>query len=180
MSPSIPGRVQTVGRKSLFVLLLAALLGCMATWNGVQALPIGEQRGDFLWVKTVAGDFQQVVDDIKDAVASLNFPVGSIKDYQKSFGARIKQLGQGKLPFQQYQIIEFCNVQLALKALSADLRMGIFMPCRVVVFSPPGGGLVTIMTVNPAFMTKTLDNPNLAVIAKEVEGVIRAVFLVVE
>ncbi|MEE8435267.1 MAG: DUF302 domain-containing protein [bacterium] len=152
----------------------------IASQNSVAKPGLGEVRGPYLWIKTVSGDFEQVVEDIKGAVASRNFPVGAVRDYRESFSRRLKQIGGGSLPFEHYRIIEFCNVQLAIKSLSIDLRMGIFMPCRIVVFSPAGGEKITLMTVNPSFMAKALDNPALAPIAREVEAVIREIFQAVE
>lgn len=141
---------------------------------------LGEVRGPYLWSKTVSGDFEQVVEDIKGAVARRNFPVGAVRDYRESFSRRQKQIGGGTLPFAHYTIIEFCNVQLAIKSLSTDLRMGIFLPCRMVVFSPPSGEKITLMTINPSFMATALDNSSLAPIAREVEAVIREIFQSVE
>ncbi len=158
----------------------AALLLGLVSAPALAMEPVGERRGPFLWSKTVEGTFGQVVDDLKTAVASMNFPVGTIKDYRVSLGRRLEQLGGGTLPFEHYQIIEFCNVQLALKALSTDLRIGIFMPCRMVVFAARGADRVTLMTVNPDFMVKALDNPEVRVFSTRVEAVIREIFLTVE
>jgi len=167
----------------------ALVLG-MALW--VAVLPAGmalaqqipapgkEVRGEFLWMKTVRGEFERVVENVKAAAAVKNFPTNNVRDYEKTFGERIRQLGGGTMPFRHYRIIEFCNVMLAMRTLSEDLRMGVFMPCRMVVFAREENGPVTLVTVNPHFMVAVMENPALKPMAAEVEAVIETIFELVE
>lgn len=137
---------------------------------------IGEQRAGFLWSKTVRGDFEEIVETIKSAAARKNFPTNKVRNYKKSFDKRLEQTGGRKFPYAQYKILEICNVMLAIESLRLDPRMGIFMPCRVVVYARPGSDEVTLMTVNPRFMPATLKNPALDAIAVRVEAVILEIF----
>lgn len=139
-----------------------------------------EVRGPYLWVKTVQGNFQEVVDAVLSATSVKNFPASGGRNYKESYTRRLEQLGGGELPFKEYRILEFCNVQLAMQAMAADLRIGIFMPCRMVVFQGNTGNTITLMTVNPDFFLRTLKTPELKTFAKAVEGVILEIFNAVE
>ena len=141
---------------------------------------IAEERGPYLWVKTVQGNFQDVVDAVLSATSIKNFPVSGGRNYKESYTRRLQQLGGGELPFKEYRILEFCNVQLAMQAMAADLRIGIFMPCRMVVFQGNTGNTITLMTVNPDFFLRTLKTPELKKFAKAVEAVILEIFNAVE
>ena len=136
----------------------------------------GEVRGPYLWQKTVQGDFGTVVEMARDALSIANFPVNNVRDYRESLSRRFEQIGEGTPPFAHYRILDFCNVQFAARNLKTDLRMGIFKPCKLVIYQALEGGEVTLMTVNPEFMPTILGNPALIPAAKELEAVIREVF----
>ena len=170
-------------------LLCFAQLAILPCWRGLPGgnialaappvLATGEKRAEFLWSLTVTGRFEEVLSDIRTAAASRNFPVTNERDYKSVFEERLRQLGkesaQGIL-FEHYVLLEFCNVMVALEALNADLRMGVFLPCRMAVFQKKGSGAVTLLTVNPRFYPKILGNPALHGLADKVEPVIREIF----
>ena len=80
------------------------------------------------------------------------------------------------MPFAQYRILDFCNVMFAVRNLTTDLRMGIFKPCKLVIYQQREGGEVTLLTVNPDFMAKVLENPALIPSLRKLEAAIREVF----
>ncbi len=155
--------------------LLVALLICVF-FVPFPLLAYKEDPEPYLWVKKVRGDFEEVIADIKAVLASRNFPVTNIRDYKESFGRRFEQLGKGRLPFKEYRIVEFCNVMLAIRALQTELRMGIFLPCRLVVYAPLDSDEITVIAVNPHFMPVVTDNPELKPVVREIAAVVKEVF----
>lgn len=170
------GRVYGRARGGACLLALVAALLFATPASPSESESGGGQRGAFLWSKTVTGDFEEVLENVRSALGRKNFPLNNIRNYRESFNKRLQQTGGDKLPYAQYQLLEFCNVMLAIEALRKDARMGVFMPCRIVLYSRPGSGEVTLMTVNPRFMPKILNNPELASIAARVEAVILEIF----
>ena len=158
-------------------LLLAGLLGAAGAANPVAA---AEERGAFVWRKTVQGDYHGVLREVEATLARHNFTVNRVHDYREIFARRFAEVGGGTMPFAQYRIVEFCNVQLALQSLTTDLRMGVFMPCRIAVLQAVGSADVTLVTTNPRFMPDALGNAALDAIADRMEAVIQAVFEAVE
>ena len=176
MGAKAAGRVygRVCGRACLVALLAVLLFATSASSRELDSG--GGQRGAYLWTKTVRGDFEEVLENVRSALGRKNFPLNNIRNYRENFNKRLQQTGGDKLPYAQYQLLEFCNVMLAIEALRKDARMGVFMPCRIVLYSRPGSGEVTLMTVNPRFMPKILDNPELASIAARVEAAILEIF----
>ena len=68
--------------------------------------------------------------------------------------------------FQRYIILGACNPPLAHRALSADLDVGLLLPCNVVVYeTTPGESVVGLL--NPMVMSTMLPDPAFADIARE-------------
>ena len=62
--------------------------------------------------------------------------------------------------FQRYIILGACNPLLAHKALSADLTVGLMLPCNVVVYEN-ADGTSTVSALNPMAAIGVVGNPNL-------------------
>ena len=62
--------------------------------------------------------------------------------------------------FQRYVILGACNPPLAHKALSADLTVGLMLPCNVVVYEN-ADGTSTVSALNPMAAIGVVGNPNL-------------------
>jgi uncharacterized protein (DUF302 family) len=72
-----------------------------------------------------------------------------------------------------YLILGACNPPLAHQALQAEADLGVLLPCNVVVYRR--GGETRISAVDPERMLSIVDNPELAPVAAEVTGRLRAV-----
>jgi uncharacterized protein (DUF302 family) len=72
------------------------------------------------------------------------------------------------IEFRRYKILGACNPPLAHAALSADLAVGLMLPCNVVVYERDGGGS-TVLAIDP-MQTIAAQDPQLAAIAEQVRG----------
>ena len=68
--------------------------------------------------------------------------------------------------FRRYVILGACNPQLAHKALSVDLGVGLLLPCNVCVWEDEGGS--TVSAIIPQAMFSIVNNPSVQPIADEV------------
>jgi uncharacterized protein (DUF302 family) len=69
--------------------------------------------------------------------------------------------------FRKYRILGACNPPLALKALSAEDKIGVMLPCNVIVQERAEGG-VELAAIDPRAAMQRVGNPALATVAEEV------------
>ena len=75
--------------------------------------------------------------------------------------------------FQRYVILGACNPSLAHRALTADIDVGLLLPCNVIVYEEDGGAVVSI--VDPQVMLGVITNSALEPIANEAREKLRRV-----
>ncbi len=73
--------------------------------------------------------------------------------------------------FRAYTILGACNPNLAHRALSAELGVGLLLPCNVCVWEEEGGSVVSIM--RPDIMERVIDNPSIAGVVREADEKLR-------
>jgi uncharacterized protein (DUF302 family) len=71
--------------------------------------------------------------------------------------------------FRKYAILGACNPPLAFKALQAEDKIGVMLPCNVIV-QEKGPGLVEIAAIDPRASMVAVGNPALDAIAGEVSA----------
>jgi uncharacterized protein (DUF302 family) len=76
--------------------------------------------------------------------------------------------------FRKYRILGACNPPFAYQALQAEDKIGVMLPCNVVVQEVPGVG-VEIAAVDPVASMQAIENPKLAEIAGQVRSKLRDV-----
>ena len=67
--------------------------------------------------------------------------------------------------FRKYVILGACNPNLAHRALTTDLQLGLLLPCNAIVYEEGDGSVVSI--VDPGMMMQVADNPALEPVAEE-------------
>lgn len=96
----------------------------------------------------------------RKALADQGFGVLTEIDVQKTLR---EKLG---VEFRRYVILGACNPELAREALSAELEVGLLLPCNVVVHEADGGGSV-VAAVDPDVLLGVVPNPALGSVSKE-------------
>lgn len=76
--------------------------------------------------------------------------------------------------FQKYRILGACNPSFAYEALKAEDKIGIMLPCNVIV-QEISEGEVEIAAVDPVASMKAVENPALLEIANQVQEKLRKV-----
>jgi len=67
--------------------------------------------------------------------------------------------------FRRYTILGACNPKLAYRALSADLDVGVLLPCNVAVYED--GGKTVVAIVDPLISLASEGDPGLRELAAE-------------
>ncbi len=111
--------------------------------------------------RTLTGSFDDVVRRVTEALKAEGFGVLSDIDVQATLKAK---LGES---FRPYRILGACNPPLAHKALLAEPRVGVMLPCNVVV-QETGDHAIEVAAINPAAPMQAIGNPALDAVAAEV------------
>ncbi|MDH4267340.1 MAG: DUF302 domain-containing protein [Deltaproteobacteria bacterium] len=69
--------------------------------------------------------------------------------------------------FREYRILGACNPPFAYKALQAEDKIGLMLPCNVIV-QEVSGGKVEVSAIDPVASMQALDNPKLMEVAEQV------------
>ncbi len=71
--------------------------------------------------------------------------------------------------FKKYRILGACNPSFAYKALQAEDKVGVMLPCNVIVEEHKSGD-VEVSAVNPLASMQAIDNKDLGGIAMEIRN----------
>lgn len=70
--------------------------------------------------------------------------------------------------FKKYKILGACNPHLAYKALQSEDKIGVFLPCNVIVEEHENGE-IEVSAVDPIASMSTVENDTLGALAFEVQ-----------
>ena len=111
--------------------------------------------------KSTKGDFDAVVSKVIEKLKDEGFGVLTEIDVANTLK---QKLG---VEMKRYRILGACNPGFAHKALSVEDKIGVMLPCNVVV-QEKDGGEVDIAAIDPRVAMRGIGNPALAEIAEEV------------
>jgi uncharacterized protein (DUF302 family) len=111
--------------------------------------------------RTVAAGFDEAVQRVTEALKEEGFGVLTDIDVQATLKAK---LGASMPP---YRILGACNPSFAHQALQVEDKLGVLLPCNVIV-RDAGGGQVEIAAIDPVASMERAGNPKLVSIADEV------------
>src|SRR5215467_2187681 len=114
----------------------------------------------------VAMPFAEAVPQVRDALGAQGFGVLTEIDVQATLRDKLGQ------EMEDYLILGACNPPLAHRALDADRKIGLLLPCNVVVRT--AGGQTIIEALNPQIMVQVAGQPSLKPVADEATTRIRA------
>jgi uncharacterized protein (DUF302 family) len=110
---------------------------------------------------TIDFPYEQAVERTRAALQEQGFGVLTEIDVKQTMKAKLD------VEFRPYVILGACNPPLAHRALSADLGIGLLLPCNVVVYDN-GDGSSTVEVMDPeAALGLVGDNPDIAAVARE-------------
>lgn len=76
--------------------------------------------------------------------------------------------------FKKYTILGACNPQAAYKALQSEDKIGLFLPCNVIVEAHENGG-IEVSAVDPIASMSSVKNEALGSIASEIQQKLKKV-----
>jgi len=111
--------------------------------------------------KTVSMPFDAAVAQVIEKLKEEEFGVLTDVDIQRTLKAKIGA------DFPKYRILGACNPRLAHEALQVEKRLGVLLPCNVIV-REAGGGEVEVAGVDPVESLERTGNEALRKTAERV------------
>jgi len=121
---------------------------------------------DLGYTKETEKGFDETVAKIEELTVAKGFKVLHIHDVQET----LKGKGFEREPF---KIIEVCNAKFAYNALGVDLNVGLFMPCKINVYTVEGKTIISAM--RPAMISEFFSQTELKELAGEVDEIVRSI-----
>lgn len=122
---------------------------------------------DYTISKVVNRTFSDAVNQVTAALKQEGFGVITEIDLKEKFK---EKLG---IDFRGYKILGACNPAMAHKAIQQEDKIGVMLPCNVLVQERENGE-VEVSAVNPLSSIGSIGNPNLQTIAAEVTEKLKA------
>lgn len=105
--------------------------------------------------------FDEALEKVTEALKTEGF--GIVTDFDVSNAFKNK-LG---IDFKPYRILGACNPSIAKKTLELDDKIGVMLPCNVILQQQEDG--IEVSAIDPALMMGVIDNPQIVEIAKDVK-----------
>ena len=115
----------------------------------------------YYFSKTVDFDFDEAVVKVTEDLKKEGFGVLTQIDVKKTLKDKLG------VDFRRYRILGACNPNFAHKALLKEDKIGLMMPCNVVVQETPAGE-IEVAAVDPVASMQAVDSLDLAAVAGEV------------
>jgi uncharacterized protein (DUF302 family) len=112
--------------------------------------------------------YEEAITKVTNDLAKEGFGILTEIDVKETLKIKID------VDFKKYKILGACNPRFAHKALSVEEKIGLMMPCNVIVYEAEAGKSV-VAAVDPVASMKAIDNPELEKVASEVREQLRNV-----
>ena len=118
--------------------------------------------------KQLEMSFEEAVAAVREALKTEGFGVLTEIDVQATLKEKLD------VGFRKYLILGACNPPFAHQALECEARIGLMLPCNVIVHQTPGGG-VEVAAIDPVASMQAVENPSLGKLGLEVRQMLTRV-----
>ena len=122
----------------------------------------------YYFSKIVNEDFDKAIEKVTGKLKEEGFGVLTEIDVKATLKKKLD------LDFKKYKILGACNPPFAYKALQAEDKIGIMLPCNIVV-EENSDGKVEVSAVDPIASMQAVKNESLGAVAEEVRNKLKKV-----
>ncbi len=119
--------------------------------------------GKYSITKKVPYSYEEAVEKAREALAKEGFGILTEIDVKATLKKKLDE------DFRKYMILGACNPSYAIKALRAELEIGILMPCNVIVYENEGEEGATVSAMDPVVAMSVADNKDMCSLVSEVK-----------
>jgi uncharacterized protein (DUF302 family) len=110
--------------------------------------------------------YGEAIQAVQDSAAANGFRVQFVHDV----AATLAEKGFEREPV---TLVEMCNAKHASAVLAADIRIGLMLPCPVMIYQQ--SGQVFVSTMLPTLLASFFPEAGIEVVADEVEDAIKRI-----
>ena len=118
---------------------------------------------EYYFSKTIASSFDDAIQKVTDALKAEGFGLLTEIDIKATLKKKLD------VDFYNYKILGACNPPFAYKALLAEDKIGVMLPCNVIV-QEKVAGQVEVSAVDPSASMQSIENKTLQDIATEIRA----------
>jgi uncharacterized protein (DUF302 family) len=115
----------------------------------------------YYFSKTLTASFDEAVAKVTDELKSEGFGVLTEIDVKETLKKKLN------VDFRRYKILGACNPPFAYRALQAEDKIGVLLPCNVIL-QELADDQVEVAAMDPAAAMQVVENPRLHEVAQEV------------
>ena len=122
----------------------------------------------YYFSKTLKVSFEEAVTRVTEELKKGGFGVLTEIDVKETLKKKLN------VDFRKYKILGACNPPYAYRALQAEDKIGLMLPCNVIVQELPSGK-VEVAAIDPVASMAAIDNPKLRDVGEQVRAKLKAV-----
>jgi uncharacterized protein (DUF302 family) len=122
----------------------------------------------YYFSKVVSIPFDEAVERVTEELKKEGFGILTDIDVKETLRKKLD------IDFRDYRILGACNPPFAYQALQAEPRIGLMLPCNVIV-QKSGEGQVEVAAIDPVASMAAVDNDRLGAIGNEVRAKLKSV-----
>jgi uncharacterized protein (DUF302 family) len=128
----------------------------------------GEGTMAYYFSKVLNVSFDEAISKVKEGLKKEGFGVLSEIDVRETLKQKLK------LDFRKYRILGACNPPFAYQALQAEDKIGLMLPCNVIV-QEVSAAKTEVAAIDPVASMQAIDNRNLRKVAEQVQAKLKKV-----
>lgn len=121
---------------------------------------------EFDYTAETRKDFDAAVQAVQEEIAKAGFRVLYVHDVHAT-------LAEKGFDIEPMKIVEFCDARSAYAVLTADPKIGLCLPCKVLVYAK--GGVTMLSGMRPIILPQFFPEARLGALPEEVDARIKSV-----
>ena len=121
----------------------------------------------YYFSKVIGLSFNEAVKKVSEKLKEKGFGILTQIDLKEKFKEKLNK------DFNDYVILGACNPSLAYEALQIENKVGLMLPCNVIVQKRPDSK-IEIAIIDPVASMQAIDNPALKALALKVQEKLKA------
>lgn len=122
----------------------------------------------YYFSKVIDASFEEAIEKVTTGLKNEGFGILTEIDVKQTLKKKLD------VDFRNYRILGACNPSFAYRSLQAEDKIGLMLPCNVIV-QEISTGKIEVAAINPVASMKAVDNPDLAEVAGQVQSKLQKV-----